>query len=140
VPNVPRQQISTNRSRTCVPGGVPASLFSAQFAEFRSPSSRLQTPCVTAVLPGHLTPVQYAQGCFLAIFGYNRESDLAFLDIEDCVSRIPLREDCLLFGKGDDFATVADGGEEVYLGDRRSLIFCDPYAVAMRTGERLTSA
>jgi len=90
--------------------------------------------------PEKFSLVQYAQGGFLAIFGYNREPDLAFLDIEDCVRRIPLREDCLLLGKGDDFATFADGGEEVYLGDRRSLIFCDPHAVAMRTGAQLTSA
>jgi hypothetical protein len=62
------------------------------------------------------------------------------LDTEDCVSRIPLREDCLLLVKGNDFATCADGGKEVYLGDRRSLIFCDPHTVGMRTGARLTSA
>ena len=40
---------------------------------------------------------------------------LAFLDIEDCVSRIPLREDCLCLGEGYDFPTLPDGGEE-FLG------------------------
>jgi hypothetical protein len=34
------------------------------------------------------------------------------LNVEDCVSRVPLREDCLFLGKGHDFPTLADSGKE----------------------------
>src|ERR1700738_3052135 len=57
-----------------------------------------------------LSLAQYAQGCFLANLGYDSEPDLAFLDVEDCVSRLPLREDGLFLGKGHDFPTLANGG------------------------------
>jgi hypothetical protein len=140
VPNVPRQQISDKQIENV------CSRWSASIIAFRS-ICRISQSVIAVADPMRngcparaFSPVQYTQGCFLAIFGYNRESDLAFLDIEDCVSRISLREDCLLLGIGGDFATFADGGEEVYVGDRRSLIFCDPHAVAMRTGARVTSA
>src|ERR1700694_4569946 len=59
-----------------------------------------------------LSLAQYAQGCFLANLGYDSESNLAFLDVEDCVSRVPLREDCFFLGKGHDFPTLADCGKE----------------------------
>jgi hypothetical protein len=59
-----------------------------------------------------LSFAQYAQGCFLANLGYDSESNLALLDVEDCVSRVPLREDCLFPGKGHDFPTLADSGKE----------------------------
>ena len=39
--------------------------------------------------------------------------NLAFLDVEDRVSHIPLREDDLFLGKGHDFPALANGGEEV---------------------------
>src|SRR5260370_29754729 len=55
---------------------------------------------------------QYAQGCFLANLGYDSEPDLAFLDVEDCVSLVSLCEDCLFLEKSDDFPTLADGGKE----------------------------
>lgn len=43
---------------------------------------------------------------------YDSESNLASLDIEACVSRIPLREDCLFLGKSHDVPTLADSGKE----------------------------
>src|SRR6266851_2513502 len=46
---------------------------------------------------------QYAQGCFLANLGYDSESNLAFLDVEDCVSGVALREDCCFLGKATTF-------------------------------------
>jgi hypothetical protein len=60
-------------------------------------------------LPG----IQYADGCFPATLGYDRESHLAFLNVEHCISRIPLCEDCLFLGKGHDFPTLADRGKEL---------------------------
>src|ERR1700686_3745097 len=56
---------------------------------------------------------QYAQGCFLANLGYDSEPNLAFLDVEDCVSLVSLCEDCLFLGKSDDFPTLADSGKEL---------------------------
>jgi hypothetical protein len=55
---------------------------------------------------------QYAQGCFLANLGYDSESNLAFLDVKDRASRIPLGEDYLFLGKGHDFPTLANCGKE----------------------------
>ena len=59
-----------------------------------------------------LSLAQYAQGCFLANLGYDRESNLALLDVEDGVSRVPLREDCLFLGKSHYFPASADRGKE----------------------------
>src|SRR5208282_4969422 len=59
-----------------------------------------------------LSLAQYAQGCFLARFGYNRQSNLAFLDIEDGVCRISLGEDRLFLGKNHFLLTHADSGKE----------------------------
>jgi len=42
----------------------------------------------------------------------DRESTFAFLNLEDGVSRIPLREDCLFFGQGYNFPALADSGKE----------------------------
>ena len=49
----------------------------------------------------------------MPIVGHDSESNLAFLDVEHGVSRVPLREDCLFPGKGHDFPTLADGGKEL---------------------------
>jgi hypothetical protein len=44
------------------------------------------------------------------------------LDIEDGIGYVPLREDCLLWGKGQQFATAAIGGEKVFrVEESRSL-------------------
>src|SRR5258708_22207278 len=59
-----------------------------------------------------LSFAQYAQGCFLANLGYDSEPNLAFLDVEDCVSLVSLCEDCLFLGKSHDFPTLADRGKE----------------------------
>jgi hypothetical protein len=55
---------------------------------------------------------QYAYGCFLANLGYDSESNLAFLDVEDCVSRSPLREDFLFLSKDHNFPALADRGKK----------------------------
>src|SRR5258708_39012750 len=59
-----------------------------------------------------LSFAQYAQGGFLANLGYDSEPNLAFLDVEDCVSLVSLCEDCLFLGNGHDFPTLADSGKE----------------------------
>ena len=46
------------------------------------------------------------------MLGENGDFDLALLDIEDCVSRIALREDDLFLRKDDNFPALADGGQE----------------------------
>ena len=53
-----------------------------------------------------------AKGPFLAKLGHDGEVNLAFLNVEDCVSRVSLREDCLLLGKGEDLLPVADNRKE----------------------------
>jgi len=53
-----------------------------------------------------------AKGRFLAKLGHDGEFNLAFLNVEDCVSRVSLREDCLLLGKGEDLLPVADNRKE----------------------------
>jgi len=70
---------------------------------------------------------QYAESCFLASLGCDGGSNLAFLDVEDCISRFPLGEDRLFPGKNRDFAALADSGKEsrcveiaIFLG-RRSM-------------------
>src|SRR5712671_5623724 len=60
----------------------------------------------------NLSLSQYSHGCFLANLGYDSELNLAFLDVEDCVSRVPLCEDCLFLGKSHNFPTLADSGKE----------------------------
>src|ERR1700693_3254926 len=59
-----------------------------------------------------LSLAQYAQGCFLANLGYDRESNLARLDVEDCVSLVTLSEDWLFLGKDHDFPTLPDSGKK----------------------------
>jgi hypothetical protein len=59
-----------------------------------------------------LSLAQYAESSFPADLGYNRESNLALLDVKDRVSRISLREDRLVLGKGHDFPASTDGGKE----------------------------
>src|ERR1700680_4820530 len=59
-----------------------------------------------------LSLAQYAQGCFLANLGYDSEPNLAFLDVEDCVSLVSLCEDYLFLGKSHHFPTLADSGKE----------------------------
>jgi hypothetical protein len=59
-----------------------------------------------------LSLAQYAQGCFLANLRDNGESDLTFLDVEDGVSRVPLREDCMFPGKGNALPALTDSGKE----------------------------
>jgi hypothetical protein len=60
-----------------------------------------------------LSLAQYAEGCSRANLGYDREANLAFLDIEDGISRVPLREDCLFLGKDRSLPPLADGGKEL---------------------------
>src|SRR6266852_6455495 len=55
---------------------------------------------------------QDTQGRFFANLGYDVELNLASLDIKHCVSRFPLREDCLFPGKGHDLPACADSGKE----------------------------
>jgi hypothetical protein len=55
---------------------------------------------------------QYAQGCFLAGLGYNRESNFTFLDVEDGVCRVSLREYFLFLEKNLGFFAYADRGKE----------------------------
>jgi hypothetical protein len=69
--------------------------------------------------------LQYAESCFLASLGCDGGSNLAFLDVEDCISRFPLGEDRLFPGKNRDFAALADSGKEsrcveiaIFLGRR----------------------
>ena len=45
---------------------------------------------------------------FLAFLGHGRELDLAFMDIEDRVSRISLRKDNLLLGERERSFSLAD--------------------------------
>jgi hypothetical protein len=62
---------------------------------------------------------------FLANLGYDRESNFAFLYVEDCVSRVPLREDYLFPGKAHDFPTLAYWWRETFLGSKSCLLLAD---------------
>src|SRR6202521_2560378 len=55
---------------------------------------------------------QYPDSRFPAGLGNDGELHFAFLDIEDRVRRIPLREDSLLFGKSQVLPALANGCEE----------------------------
>jgi hypothetical protein len=54
----------------------------------------------------------YADRCFLASLGYDSESNLALLDVENCVSPIPLREVYLFLGNYDFPTHSDDSGQE----------------------------
>jgi hypothetical protein len=49
---------------------------------------------------------------FLASLGDNGELHFAFLDIEDCIRRVPLREYHLFFWNGHVLSTLTNRGEE----------------------------
>src|SRR5580700_3550696 len=59
-----------------------------------------------------ITFLQYADGRFLAFFGYDGESHFAGPDIKDSVRRIALGEDRLLFLKSQDLPAVANRRQE----------------------------
>jgi hypothetical protein len=61
-----------------------------------------------------LSLAQYAQSCFLASLGYDRELNSAFLNVEDRVSRISLQEDRLFLGKSYDFPSHANSGKKFF--------------------------
>ena len=65
-----------------------------------------------AAFPEKLSLGQYAKGCLFTCFGHNCESNLAFLDVEDGVCSISLREDCLFLGKDHVLLTFPDHGKE----------------------------
>jgi hypothetical protein len=54
----------------------------------------------------------YADRCFLASLGYDSESNLALLDVEESVSRIPVSEDYLFLGNHEFPNDSADRGPE----------------------------
>src|ERR1022692_2326538 len=62
---------------------------------------------------------------FLAFFRDDGESHLALLDVEDCVSRVPLREDCLFPGNQHNFPTPTDGGKEPLRVEIAFLLNCN---------------
>src|SRR6266404_8478276 len=55
---------------------------------------------------------QYADGCFLASFGDNREFYFSRLEIENRICRISLRENGPLLRKEHSFPTLTNCGEE----------------------------
>ena len=68
-------------------------------------------PCQRA-LPEEVSLTHYADRRFLADFGYDGKPDLAFLDIEDRIRRIPLREDSLFPGNGQALPARSNRREE----------------------------
>ena len=78
----------------------------------RSHSSHAERLTGEAPFPKEITVTQYAQGCFLAIVGHDRQLHLTLLNIKHCVSRTPLREDCLFLLKRDNCPALANRGKK----------------------------
>jgi hypothetical protein len=78
----------------------------------RSHSSHAERLTGEAPFPKEITVTQYAQGCFLAIVGHDRQLHLTLLNIKHCVSRAPLREDCLFLLKRDNCPALANRGKK----------------------------
>ena len=85
---------------------------------------QLQQTCGAADLRGNLHQksryAQYAYGCFLAIVGHDRQLHFTFLNIEHCVSRMPLSKNRLFRLKRHNFPALADGGKK-YIGGKIAL-------------------
>ena len=62
--------------------------------------------------------------CFLPLLGNNGDLDLAFLDVEDRIRRIPLCEDDPIFPIPVNAPSLADLGQKGFWIERRSLLDC----------------
>jgi hypothetical protein len=60
-----------------------------------------------APFPKKVTPLQHRDNGFFALSGHDRELDLALLDIEHGIGRIPLRKENLVFLALQSRSTVA---------------------------------
>src|SRR5579872_825244 len=117
VPDVPGQQISDEH--------IGQSVFSMESLHHRfllnaqklaigycRCSSHAERLTCEATFAKKVPLAQDANGCFLSIVGHDRYLHLAALDIKQCVSRIPLREDGLLLCERHNLPSLADGGKE----------------------------